>query len=83
MKGKFYEIAIRPAMLYGTECWTIKKQTIHKMSVAEMRIFRWISGNTRKDWIQNEEIRLKIGVAHIDKKIRESCLRWSCLEKND
>jgi hypothetical protein len=33
------------------------------MSVAEMRMLRYISGNTRKDRIRNEEIRLKIGVA--------------------
>ena len=25
LKEKFYKIAIRPAMLYGTECWAIKK----------------------------------------------------------
>ena len=32
-----------------------------------MRNFRWTSGNT----LQNEEIRLKIGVAPIDEKMRE------------
>ncbi len=41
-------------MFYGSECWAVKKQYIHKMIVAEMRILRWISGNTRKDRIQNE-----------------------------
>ncbi|KAM1943706.1 hypothetical protein ACFX15_012008 [Malus domestica] len=25
-KGKFYRTAIRPAMLYGTECWAVKHQ---------------------------------------------------------
>jgi hypothetical protein len=46
-KGKFYKAAVRPAILYGTECWAVKKQRVHKMSVAEMRMLRWISGNTR------------------------------------
>jgi hypothetical protein len=32
-------------MLYGTECWAIKKPHIHKMSVAEIKILRWISRN--------------------------------------
>ena len=41
-----------------------------------MRIPRWISGNTQKDIIWNEEIRLKIGVAPINEKMRESHLRW-------
>ncbi|CAN6541304.1 unnamed protein product [Malus baccata var. baccata] len=42
LKGKFYRTAIRPAMLYGTECWAVKHQHVHKMGVAEMRMLRWI-----------------------------------------
>ena len=38
-------------------------------------MLKWISGNTWKDRIQNEKINLKIGVAPIDKKMRESCLK--------
>ena len=63
-------------MLYGIECWAIKKQHIHKMSVIEIRMLRWISGITKKNNIRNEKICLKIGVAPIDEKVRESCLRW-------
>ena len=51
LKGKFYKIAIRPTMLYGTKYQAIKKKHIHKMSVVKMRILRWINGNTRKDKI--------------------------------
>ena len=34
LKGRFYKTAIWLAMIYGTECWDVKKQHIHKMSVA-------------------------------------------------
>ena len=37
-----------------------------------MRMLKWISENTLKDKIQNEEIRQKIGVAPIDEKMKES-----------
>lgn len=47
-----------------------------KMSVAKMRILRFINENTWKDRIRNEEIHLKIGVAPIDEKIKESHLKW-------
>ena len=50
----------------------VKKQHIHEMSITKMRMLRWISGNTEKDRIWNEEICLKIRVAPIDEKMR----RW-------
>ncbi|KAM1975200.1 hypothetical protein ACFX15_040005 [Malus domestica] len=75
-KGKFYRTAIRPAMLYGTECWAVKHQHVHKMGVAEMRMRRWMCGHTRKDKIRNEDIRGKVGVAEIEGKLRENRLRW-------
>src|SRR4051812_22236607 len=36
VKGKFFRTAVRPAMLYGAECWPTKIQHIQQMSVAEM-----------------------------------------------
>lgn len=54
----------------------VKKQYIHKMTIAEMIILRWISGNTLKDRIRNEKICLNIGVTSIDEKTIESCLRY-------
>ncbi|EXB80302.1 hypothetical protein L484_025158 [Morus notabilis] len=55
-----FRTAIRPAMLYGSECWAIKRQQIYKMSLAEMRMLRWMSGHTRMDRIRNEVIRSKL-----------------------
>ncbi|KAM2014503.1 hypothetical protein ACFX16_045151 [Malus domestica] len=75
LKGKFYRTAIRLAMLYGTECWVVKHQHVHKMGVAEMRMLRGMCGDTRKDKIGNEDIRGKVGVAEIVGNMRENRLR--------
>ncbi|XP_076894172.1 uncharacterized protein LOC143546373 [Bidens hawaiensis] len=40
LKVKFYRVAIRLAMLYGTDCWAIKKTHMRKLEVAEMRMLR-------------------------------------------
>ncbi|KAM3252103.1 hypothetical protein P3L10_006173 [Capsicum annuum] len=40
LKGKFYRVVVRPAMLYGVECWPVKNSHIQKMKVAEMRMLR-------------------------------------------
>ena len=38
LKGKFYRTAIRPAMLYGAECWPTKRRQVQQISAAEMRL---------------------------------------------
>ena len=40
LKGKFYRTTIRPAMLYGAECWPTKRRHVQQISVAEMRMLR-------------------------------------------
>ena len=62
-------------MLYGTECWATMKQHVDKMSVAEMRMLKWMCGKTRQDKIRNECIQEWVGVAPIEDKLRENRLR--------
>nr|XP_016515887.1 PREDICTED: uncharacterized protein LOC107832536 [Nicotiana tabacum] len=76
LKGKFYKAVVRPAMLYGVECWPVKNSHVQRMKVAEMRMLRWMCGLTRLDKIKNEVIREKVGVAPVDEKMREARLMW-------
>ena len=63
-------------MLYGGECWPIKKAQVKKLLVAKMRMLRWICGHTLLDKVKNDVIRSKVGVVSIEDKLRESRLRW-------
>ncbi|KAM3283029.1 hypothetical protein P3S67_026674 [Capsicum chacoense] len=76
LKGKFYRVVVRPAMLYGAECWPVKNSHIQKMKVAEMRMLRWMCGLTTGDRVRNETIREKVGVTPVEYKMREVRLRW-------
>jgi hypothetical protein len=69
LKGKFYRTTIRPAMLYGAECWPTKRRHTKQLSVAEMRMLRWICGHTRLDRVRNDDIRDRLGVAPIEEKL--------------
>ncbi|KAG5627424.1 hypothetical protein H5410_012642 [Solanum commersonii] len=76
LKGKFYRVVVRPALLYGAKCWSVKNAYVQKMHVAEMRMLRWMCGHTRSDKIRNEVIREKVGVASVVDKLRKARLRW-------
>ncbi|PWZ33556.1 Craniofacial development protein 2 [Zea mays] len=76
LKGKFYRTAIRPAMLYGAECWPTKRRHVQQLCVAEMRMLRWICGHTRRDRVRNDDIRERVGVAPIEEKLMQHRLRW-------
>lgn len=72
LKGKFYRAVVRPAMLYGADCWPVNNSHIQRMKVAEMRMLRWMCGHTRMDKLRNEDIQEKISVALMDDKMREA-----------
>jgi hypothetical protein len=40
LKRKFYSTAIRPAMLYGAECWLTKRRHAQQLGMVEMRMLR-------------------------------------------
>ena len=68
--------AIRPAMLYGAECWPTKRRHVQQISVAKMRMLRWICDHRRRDRVRNDDIRDRLGVAPIEEKLVQHRLRW-------
>ncbi|XP_074363685.1 uncharacterized protein LOC141704343 [Apium graveolens] len=76
VKGKLYRVAIRPALLYGSECWALKKAQECRLEVAEMRMLKWIYVRTMLDRLSNGFFRNKLRVAPIAEKVREGRLRW-------
>ena len=53
LNGKVYHIVLRPAVLYRSECWPIKRTQVQRLMVAEMRMIRWMCGYPRRDRIRN------------------------------
>ena len=50
--------------------------SVREVSVAKMRMLRWMSGKTRDDRIRHDTIRERVGVAPIVEKLVENRLRW-------
>ncbi|XP_050525575.1 uncharacterized protein LOC126896662 [Daktulosphaira vitifoliae] len=76
LKLKFYKTVLRQDIMYCSECWAIDKRIEQRMSVAKMRMLKWISGMTSEDRKRNKHIRKSIGAASIMIKMRENRLRW-------
>jgi hypothetical protein len=53
-------------------------QSVHvqQLSVAEMRMLRWICGNIRRDRVRNDDIRERLGMTPVEEKLVQHRLRW-------
>ena len=76
LKIKLYITVIRLVLLYGAECWTVRKKEEHILEKTEMRILRRIKGVTLRDKVKSVDIRKELGVNSIQEKVREIRLRW-------
>jgi hypothetical protein len=63
-------------MFYGAECWPTKRRYVQQLSVAKMRMLRWICGHTRRDQVRNDDICERLGVTPVEEKLMQHCLRW-------
>ena len=66
LTSKLYKTVARHAMVYGSECWALRKQEEQCLHTSEMKMLRWSQGKTRKDRIKNETIRRNAKVTPIN-----------------
>ena len=65
---------IKPTMTYGAEYWAVRKKDENRLHVAEMRMLRWIRGNTRKDHVRNQIIQEDAKVCQMSTFLRQKRL---------
>ena len=76
LKRKLYKTVVRPAMVYGSECWALRKQDEQRLHTTEMKMLRWSQGKTRNDRIKNETIRGNAKVTPINSVLTQKRLSW-------
>nr|GEY09069.1 hypothetical protein [Tanacetum cinerariifolium] len=81
LKGKFYRAAIRPAMLYGSECWPITKVLAFRVEVAELRMLRWTCCKTMVDMISNKVFTAGCRFYNRQDEGRKVEMVWACQEE--
>ena len=63
-------------MTYGAECLAVRKKDENRLHVAEMRMLRWIRGNTRKDHVRNKTIQEDAKVRQMSTFLIQKRLHW-------
>ena len=76
LNREIYRTVARPALMYGAECWTVRKKEEDLMRRTEIRMLRWIVRVSRKDKVGNEKIKRRCEVEDILEKVKEAKLRW-------
>ena len=76
LKDKIYKTIVKPAMIYGYECWAVKKNDTQTLHTTDMRMLRWARGKTNKDHVKNEDIWREADVEPMTTFFRKKRLRW-------
>ncbi|XP_048353798.1 uncharacterized protein LOC125433337 [Sphaerodactylus townsendi] len=76
LKAKIYTTVVRPVALYGAECWPATKKHKQALNTIEMKMLRWTLGLTLLDHVPNDDIRQRLGIQAISKKMQEARLWW-------
>ncbi|KAG2662655.1 hypothetical protein PVAP13_1KG548451 [Panicum virgatum] len=79
LKDKFYRTAIRPAMLYGAECWPTKRRHVQQLSVTEMWML-WVGVALIEEKLTQHRLRW---FGHVQRKPHEAPVRNGVLERVD
>lgn len=72
VEGKVYKTIVRPAMIYGAECWIMKKAHEKWLHTSEIKMLRLAGGVTRLDEVRIEYIGGPFKVAPIAEKYKKA-----------
>ena len=75
--GQLYMTVIRPILLYGAECWTVRKKQEQFLEKTGMRMLRSIKGVTPRDKVKSVDIRKELGVNSMQEEVIEMGLSWN------
>ena len=77
IKLQVYESMVIPVLIYGSECWTLRKEDERKILITEMCWLRRILGISKLQHTKNVDIRERAGmqVTTVD-RIEARRLRW-------
>ncbi|KAJ2938424.1 hypothetical protein O0L34_g12865 [Tuta absoluta] len=75
LKTRVFNQCVLPTLTYGAETWTLTRESLHKIKVAQRAMERSMLGIKLQDRVRNEEIRRRTRVVDVGKRITK--LKWA------
>src|SRR6218665_3887160 len=74
---KLFWALVLPVLMYGSECWTMRKEDERRLLMAEMAWLTRIRGRSRRERMRNEKTREELGAEEsVIEKIQRRKLTW-------
>ena len=70
-RGKIFDVCVRSVLLYGSECWAMRKEDKARLERNDRAMLRWICGVKSVDSLYQ-----RLGIAPLTTLLRSRRLRW-------
>ncbi|KAG7308870.1 hypothetical protein JYU34_006132 [Plutella xylostella] len=77
LKTKVFNQCVLPTLTYGAETWTLTKETVHRIRVAQRAMERAMLGISLRDRIPNVVIRKRTKVFDVGMRVAELKWEWA------
>ena len=74
--GKIFNVCVRSVLLYGSECWAMRKEDKARLERKDRAMLRWICGVKISDRVSLDSLYQRLGIAPLTTLLRSRRLRW-------
>ena len=74
--GKIFNVCVRSVLLYGSECWAMRKEDKARLERNDRAMLRWICGVKISDRVSLDSLYQRLGIAPLTTLLRSRRLRW-------
>ena len=75
-RGNIFNVCVRSVLLYGSECWAMRKEHKARLERNDRAVLRWICGVKISDRVSVDSLYQRLGIAPLTTLLRSRRLRW-------
>ena len=75
-RGKIFNVCVRSVLLYGSECWAMRKEDKARLERNDRAMLRWICGVKISGRVSLDSLYQRLGIAPLTTLLRSRRLRW-------